>query len=145
MKVDCKYFLTYRHYVEHFRLFKYNEYISTHKCLYNYSLLRKILHRYSGRDIKDYVTNFRKSYLFDNYNIYLVEESDITDFEFQYMFLNNLLIVKNLQLTNYLKFFRVFKKNYYFLALYYFKPLMGTYLIQHGYTMYYKFNRKRRF
>jgi hypothetical protein len=98
IKAEGKCFVLYRHYFEHFRLLKYNEYLSTNKILHQYPLLKKILHAHTGKLRRDFIIDFRKNILFKNYyNIYVFEESDITEDDFQHNILHNKILYKNLQ------------------------------------------------
>jgi len=145
VKAEVKCFILYRHYFEHFRRLKYNEYLSTNKILYKYPLLKKILHITTGKLRRDFIVDFRKNILFKqySYNIYEFEETDATEDDFQYNILGNKKIYKNLQMLSFLKFFKIFSKNPYFIAVDNFKSLMGTYLLLKAYHLYYLYNRKR--
>lgn len=144
IKTEAKYFVLYRHYFEHFRRLKYNEYLSTHKSLQKFSLLKKILHAQTGKPRKEFVVDFRKNILFkEPYNIYKFEESSATEAIFQYDILFCQKIHAKLQSIPFFKFFKLMKKNFYLLAVSNFKALMGTYLLLKAYHLHYLFNRKK--
>ena len=46
LKADCISFFLYRRYIEYFRMFRYNEYLSNDKTLFLFPKIKNILHQY---------------------------------------------------------------------------------------------------
>jgi hypothetical protein len=143
IKAESRFFVMFRHYFEHFRRLKYNEYLITNKTLYEFPLLKKLLHANTGKIRKEFIVDFRKNVLFEElYNIYEVKAGD-TENDFKYTALYNKPLDNLLRSLPFLEFFQLFSKSPYLIAVDKFKPLMGTYLLLKAYHLYYLFNRKR--
>jgi len=144
IKADSRLFVYYRHYFEHFRRLKYNEYLMSNKALHDLPLLRQILHVHTGKLRRERIVDFRKNILFDElYNIVELEKGELTEVDFQYRIFYNKLVFKKLGSLPYLKFFKLFSESPYLIAIENFKPLIGTYLLLRAYHLYYLFNRRR--
>jgi hypothetical protein len=144
VKAEARYFTLYRHYFEHFRRFKYNEYLLTNKALYKYPLLKKILHAGTGQLRREFVRDFRKNIWFrEHYAIHEFEEGVDVEGLFQHNLFHNEVVWEGLRSLLFLKFFKFFTKSTYLIPVGYFKPLLGTYLLHRAYHLYYLFNRRR--
>jgi len=122
LRIDILLFITYKYYMNYFRLFKYNEYLSIHPNLYKYPLLRIFLRNFwVNRDTKYHKNLYSEKSILKFFRIYFFSK-DIN----KLLFFNNDLKFKfkglNLQFNKFkfIKFLNLLKNNnYYFLYLYF--------------------------
>lgn len=109
LKVDSKSFFLYRKYLEFFRLFKYNEYLSNHKIFWKYPKLKYLLHIYIFNVIK-FNKNYRVKIFLNFLNIYRLKNTQFLDFNKCKLNLKNnmynvncsIILIRSIKLSNFL-------------------------------------------
>ncbi len=162
LKIDYNSYFLYRKYIEFFRLFKYNEYLSNNKLFWKYPKLKKIFH-ISSFNKNNLIFSFRKNSLIHAFFIYkikifknisnnhiihfFINKKRKYDYSFHYLKLINLLNNKFINFNyiyitnkfinkNYIKFLDLSNSYLYLQFIKNFNPFISIYLTNICYKVY---------
>ena len=99
LRIDFVLFIHYKHYMNYFRISKYNEYLTIHPALYKFPLLKKYLRKLLVDRLDKVLLNFSfEESIFKNFKLYLYNSNNnkfINNIKYNLKFLN--LIYSNIK------------------------------------------------